>query len=54
MIVEWSNEAGVDLCEPTEEDEARHRRKKRLVDNHPLTTAGKKYASAAVRLAARV
>ena len=47
MIVEWANEAGLDLCEATEEDEARYRKKKRLVDNHPLTIAGKKYASVA-------
>ena len=47
MIVEWANEAGVDLCEDTEADAARRRKKKRLVDNHPLTAAGKKYASAA-------
>ena len=45
MIVEWAVEAGVDFSEPTEEDQARHRKKKRLVDNHPLTAAGKKYAS---------
>jgi hypothetical protein len=47
MIAEWAHAAGVDLSEPSEEDEARHRRKRQLVDNHPLTRAGKKYANAA-------
>ena len=47
MIAEWAREAGIDLTEPDEEDEARHHRKRQLVDNHPLTKAGKKYANAA-------
>ena len=47
MIADWAKEAGVDLTEPGPEDEARHRRKRQLVDNHPLTKAGKKYANAA-------
>jgi hypothetical protein len=47
MIAQWAKEAGVDLSEPTAEDEARNRRKRQLVDNHPLTKSGKKYASAA-------
>ena len=47
MIVEWAKEAGIDLCEPSEEDEARYRRKRQMIDNHPLTRAGKKYANAA-------
>ncbi|HKY45589.1 MAG TPA: hypothetical protein VJM50_21045 [Pyrinomonadaceae bacterium] len=47
MIADWAREAGVDLTTPGPEDEARHRRKRQLVDNHPLTKAGKKYASAA-------
>ena len=46
-IVEWAKEAGVDLCEPAEEDEARYLRKRQLTDNHPLTKAGKRYANAA-------
>jgi hypothetical protein len=45
MIVEWAQDAGIDLSAPVEEDEARHKRKRRLVDNHPLTKAGKKYAN---------
>jgi hypothetical protein len=47
MIADWAREAGVDLTAPGPEDEARHRRKRQLVDNHPLTRAGKKYANAA-------
>ncbi len=47
MIDDWAKEAGVDLTQPGPEDEARHRRKRHLVDNHPLTKAGKKYANAA-------
>ena len=47
MIVEWAQNAGIDFTEPGEEDEARYRRKRHLVDNHPLTRAGKKYANAA-------
>ena len=47
MIVEWAKEANIDLCEPTEEDEARYRKKRQLIDNHPLTKAGKKYANVA-------
>lgn len=47
MILEWAKRAGADLTATTEEDEARHKRKRQLVDNHPLTKAGKKYANAA-------
>jgi hypothetical protein len=47
LIVEWANEAGVDLNGHSDEDEARQQRKRQLVDNHPLTRAGKKYANAA-------
>ena len=47
MIAGWAREAGVDLTEPGPEDEARHRRKRQLVDNHPLAKAGKKYANTA-------
>ena len=46
MIAEWAKQAGIDLTEPGPEDEARHR-KRQLVDNHPLTRYGKKYANAA-------
>jgi len=47
LIVEWARQEGIDLTAPANEDEARHKRKRQLVDNHPLTTAGKKYANAA-------
>jgi hypothetical protein len=47
LISEWAKEAGVDLTEPTCEDESRHQRKRQLVDNHPLAKYGKKYANAA-------
>jgi len=47
MIVEWAQDAGIDLTEPPEEQERRCKRKRQLVDNHPLTRAGKKYANAA-------
>ena len=47
MIAEWAKQAGVDLTEPTAEDETRYRRKRQLVDNHPLAKFGKKYANAA-------
>jgi len=47
LIVEWANEAGVELDGHPDEEEARHQRKRQLVDNHPLTMAGKKYANAA-------
>jgi hypothetical protein len=47
MIAEWAKEAGIDLTGPSEEDETRYHRKRQLIDNHPLTQAGKKYANAA-------
>ena len=47
LITAWANSAGVDLAESCEENEFRHKRRRQLVDNHPLTTAGKKYANAA-------
>ena len=47
LIGEWAKHAGVDLAEPFEEDASRHKRKQPLVDHHPLTRAGKKYANAA-------
>ena len=47
LIVEWAKEAGVDLNGSKDEDESRQHRKRQLVDNHPLTKAGKKYANAA-------
>jgi hypothetical protein len=47
LISEWAKEAGIDLSEPTCEDESRDQRKRQLVDNHPLAKYGKKYANAA-------
>jgi hypothetical protein len=47
MVLEWANEAGIELEELGEDDEIRLRRKHRLADNHPLARAGKKYANAA-------
>jgi hypothetical protein len=47
LIVAWAREAGMDLAAPAEEEGKRYHRKKQLVDNHPLTKAGKKYANAA-------
>ena len=47
MIAEWATDAGLDLTEPIAEDESSSRRKRQLVDNHPLAKAGKKYANAA-------
>jgi hypothetical protein len=47
MIAVWAREAGVNLTEPVAEDKAHYQRKRQLVDNHPLTKFGKKYANAA-------
>ncbi len=47
MIADWAEEAGVDLNGSADQDESRQHRKRQLVDNHPLTKAGKKYANAA-------
>ena len=47
MIDEWARNAGVDLTSTNGDDDACHKRKRQLVDNHPLTKAGKKYANAA-------
>src|ERR1051325_12135643 len=47
LIVNWANEAGVDLNGYSDEEEVHRHRKRQLVDNHPLTRAGKKYANAA-------
>ena len=40
-------EAEVELNGNSADDDSRPRRKRQLVDNHPLTKAGKKYANAA-------
>jgi len=45
LIVVWAAEAGVDLNRISEDDDSRAKRKRQLVDNHPLTKAGKKYAN---------
>jgi len=47
LIVAWAEEAGVDLNATNQDEDTRHKRKRQLVDNHPLTKAGKKYANAA-------
>ena len=47
LIAEWAGETGVDLNGHSDEDEVHRHRKRQLVDNHPLTRAGKKYANAA-------
>jgi hypothetical protein len=47
LMVAWARQAGVDLSATNEDDDTRHKRKRGLVDNHPLTKAGKKYANAA-------
>jgi len=47
LIVTWADEAGVDLNGTSDDDNSRSKRKRQLVDNHPLTKAGKKYANAA-------
>lgn len=47
MIANWAREAGVDLAAPAGDDEVFYQKKRQLVDNHPLTKFGKKYANAA-------
>ena len=47
MISEWAREAGMDLTQLPEEDARTRKRKRQLVDNHPLTRVGKKYANVA-------
>jgi hypothetical protein len=48
MIDEWAREANIDLTHvPEDELKAPRKRKRQLVDNHPLARAGKKYANAA-------
>ena len=47
LIVVWASEAGIDLNGTTNDDDTRRKRKRQLVDNHPLTKAGKKYANTA-------
>lgn len=47
IIEDWSRIAGMDPCTALVEDDGRHRKKRQLIDNHPLTRAGKQYANAA-------
>ena len=47
LIGEWAKVAGVELNGHTGDEDSRHHRRRQLVDNHPLTRAGKKYANAA-------
>lgn len=47
LIADWASKAGVNLTANGEENENGHKRRPQLVDNHPLTRAGKKYANAA-------
>lgn len=47
LISSWARQAGVELNGNSNDDDSRSKRKRQLVDNHPLTKAGKKYANAA-------
>lgn len=47
LIVAWARQGDVDLNGSSDDDDSRSKRKRQLVDNHPLTKAGKKYANAA-------
>ena len=47
LIVEWAKVANLDLNGHSDEVEVHQHRKRQLVDHHPLTKAGKKYANAA-------
>lgn len=47
MISEWAREAGLDLTQFPEEEPKSRKRRRQMVDNHPLTRAGKKYANSA-------
>jgi hypothetical protein len=47
LIVAWADEAGVELNGSSDVDDSRSKGKRQLVDNHPLTKAGKKYANTA-------
>lgn len=47
LITIWAREAGVELAESAGDDEVFYHKKRQLVDNHPLTKFGKKYANAA-------
>jgi hypothetical protein len=45
MISEWAREARLDLTQFPEEEPKIRKRRRQLVDNHPLARAGKKYAN---------
>jgi hypothetical protein len=45
LISEWASEAGLDLTQFPEEEPKNRKRRRQLVDNHPLARAGKKYAN---------
>lgn len=47
MIADWAEQAGIDLTQSEDEHQTRKQRRRQLVDNHPLTKAGKEYANAA-------
>jgi hypothetical protein len=47
LIAGWARDAGIDLSHVPEEDVRTRKRRRQLVDSHPLTRAGKKYANAA-------
>ena len=47
IISEWASEAGIDLNHLPDEEARTRKRRRPLVDSHPLTRAGKKYANAA-------
>lgn len=47
MINSWARDAGVDLTYVPEEEVKTRKRRRQLVDNHPLARTGKKYANAA-------
>ena len=40
LIIEWAQQAGVDLNGTADNGDTRHKKKRQLVDNHPLTNAG--------------
>lgn len=47
MISEWAGEAGLDLSHVPAEDVKTRKHRRTLVDSHPLTRVGKKYANTA-------
>ena len=47
LISEWAREAGLDLSYIPQEEPKKRKHRRQLVDNHPLTRVGKKYANSA-------